>query len=309
MPKVSVIIPSYNSAKYLSEAIDSALNQTFKDFELIVVDDGSTDNTAEILSKYGNKIRCFSQENKGVSAARNRGIRESKGEYIAFLDSDDIWLPKKLELQMQKLSNNPEYTWSYCDKISVFEDGIKEEDNNNLIKPLEGYIFDHLLVKNFIPTPSVIIKRGCFESAGLFDENLLHLEDYDLFLRLAKDYPISFVNKKLFIRRVHQNSICRTWKKITYFSHLKVLNNFIANNKSFLRRKKSLIYHRFGNLHYKIARLYFLNGESKLKVVYQLLLSMRYLNKMGKSGLLIFAILFSDIETIKRRITDRWQWN
>ena len=105
---VSVIIPTYNRAKYITSAIDSVLSQTYNNIEIIVVDDGSNDSTREVLYRYGNKIRYVYQENLGVSAARNRGIELSKGEWIAFLDSDDVWFPKKLSVQMEHISERPE---------------------------------------------------------------------------------------------------------------------------------------------------------------------------------------------------------
>src|SRR5690349_3602213 len=107
MPKVSVIIPTYNRAQFIARAVDSVLEQTYKDFEIIVIDDGSSDNTQEILKAYEGKIRYVYQQNKGISAARNRGIQEAKGEYIAFLDSDDVWKPEKLSVQVAILDVNP----------------------------------------------------------------------------------------------------------------------------------------------------------------------------------------------------------
>src|SRR4030067_1245470 len=121
MPQISVIIPCFNSGKYLRECLDSVLSQTSQDFEVIVVDDGSTDDTPSIIKSYGSRVRLIRQDNKGPSSARNAGIKIAQGNYIAFQDADDVWLPRKLELQYRFLQENPPYLWVYSD-MSTFND-------------------------------------------------------------------------------------------------------------------------------------------------------------------------------------------
>jgi glycosyltransferase involved in cell wall biosynthesis len=206
VPLVSIIIPTYNRSAAVSEAIDSVLEQTFKDREIIVVDDGSTDNTKELLLlKYGDKIVYVYQANSGVSSARNTGIKTAKGKYIAFLDSDDIWLPDKMAKQIELFETLPDNVGLvYC---SV----IHETQGQRTIRwaRLRGDVFRERLLNDdraAIYIPSVMIRRECFEKIGLFDEFLRRAEDRDLYLRLTRNYLIDFIEKPLvLIRRVDKS--------------------------------------------------------------------------------------------------------
>ncbi|HBR15685.1 MAG TPA: hypothetical protein DD723_09160 [Candidatus Omnitrophica bacterium] len=190
MPKVSVIIPTYNRSDFIGRAIESVLKQTFQDYEIIIVDDGSTDETREIvlwLSKVNDKIKYFYQPNKGVSAARNRGLEEAKGEFIAFLDSDDSWAPEKLALQVKILEEHPRVGIVYAIMPMVDEKGeslgaTQEHSGNN---------FKDLIVKGgHYPTSAVITRKASFQKAGLFDEAMPILEDIDMWLRIARFYDV-----------------------------------------------------------------------------------------------------------------------
>ena len=220
--KVSVIIPTYNYAHYITEAVESVLNQTYKDFEIIVVDDGSTDNTKEVIRPYLNKIKYIYQQNSGPSAARNRGIKEAKGEYIAFLDADDIWLPQKLELQIKFIEKEKELGLVFSDMTCFNEKGILKksflkdipvfndlciESLSSIEKIISDDVFNALLQGNFIPTNTVIVKKECFDKVGLFDENLLFVEDRDMWLRIALAYRIGFIKLPLVKRRFHRRNI------------------------------------------------------------------------------------------------------
>jgi len=196
--KVSVIIPTYNRAKFLEEAINSVLNQTYKDFEIIVVDDGSTDNTKEIIRKFGEIIYIY-QKNKGVSSARNKGIKMSRGEYIAFLDSDDLWLKRKLEKQMKIFEKYPENKICHTNEIWI-RDG-KRINQGKRHQKYGGYIFDKVLPLCIISPSSVVIKREVFEKVGLFDERLKVCEDYDMWLRICAHYKVYFLDEPLIIKR------------------------------------------------------------------------------------------------------------
>lgn len=201
-PRVSVVIPCYNRARHIEKAIDSVFGQTTGNVEIILVDDGSTDNTRDIIAgKYGDRVRYIYQENQGIPGARNTGIRQARGEYVAFLDSDDYWRPNKLERQLALFEAHPEYGMvaCRCDKIQCAENPKKPN------RPLSyqgrrgksGWVLKDLFVKNFIRTSSVIIRRNCFEKVGLFDETLLQTQDYDLWLRMAAAYPVGFINEPL----------------------------------------------------------------------------------------------------------------
>lgn len=210
MPRVSVIIPVFNRADLISEAIDSVLAQTYRDFEIIIVDDGSTDNTLRVLSDYKahNNVRVISQRNQGQAIARNTGIQASKGVLIAFLDSDDLWLPEKLQRQVSLFDSIPNLAWCYSDAMCF--SGKKNEDLypfSRCNKPYEGQIAPHLLLRCFIPTLTVVIQRWVFEEVGFFHKLAAAGEDWDLWLRIAAKYPVRRVSEVLARYRVHEGNI------------------------------------------------------------------------------------------------------
>lgn len=200
MPKVSVIIPTYNRLAMLREAVDSVLAQDFEDMELLVVDDGSTDGTAEEMEQYGGRVKLLRQpENKGVSAARNKGILHARGKYIAFLDSDDLWVKGKLKIQTAFLQDNPHYPVCYTDEIWI----RKGKRVNPMRKHAKysGWIFEKCLPLCIISPSSVMMKKALFSKVGLFDEALPVCEDYDFWLRISARFPVFFIERKLIIKR------------------------------------------------------------------------------------------------------------
>ncbi len=199
MPTVSVIIPTYNRAAFVTEAIDSVLAQTFRDVELIVVDDGSTDDTRDRLAAYGERIRLVCEENHGVSHARNVGIRAARGEYIALLDSDDLWLPKKLETQVAVMNAQPDLQLCHTEEIWIRR-GVRVNQMKKHQKH-GGYIFPNCLPFCVISPSSVMIRRALFDDVGYFDESLPACEDYDLWLRITKIYPVYFIETPLIVKR------------------------------------------------------------------------------------------------------------
>ncbi|MCK4529078.1 glycosyltransferase, partial [candidate division WOR-3 bacterium] len=192
-PKVSVIIPTYNRVHLIGRAIQSVLEQSYQDFEIIVVDDASTDNTGEVVrSLKDERIRYIRHEkNKGAAAARNTGIKVARGEYIAFQDSDDEWLPEKLEKQMKAFDNAPpEVGVVYTDMQRINEDGGIEYWHSPRILPEDGIIYKDALdyrVMN-IGIQSAVIKKECFDKVGMFDERFPRFIDLELFIRLSKYY-------------------------------------------------------------------------------------------------------------------------
>ncbi len=197
---ISVIIPTYNRADFVLEAIESVLNQTYQNFELIVVDDGSTDETEEKVQKsFPNKLSFIKQPNQGVSSARNTGIQSSNGDWIAFLDSDDYWLPKKLDIQTMFLQKNQSALICQTEEIWIRKD--KRVNQKKIHKKHSGLIFEYCLPLCIVSSSSVIIKRELLDRVGGFDTNLPACEDYDLWLRIAKDHPIYFIDEPLIIKR------------------------------------------------------------------------------------------------------------
>ena len=199
MPQVSVILPSWNRAGWLKKSIDSVLEQTFRDFELIVVDDASTDSTQEILTGYSGKIRSITfAKNLGVSAARNAAIKNCDSEWIAFLDSDDYWHPDKLQKQIAQTVIRTECPIHFTDEIWI-RNGVRVNPKKKHQK-LDGWIFKPSLELCLISPSTVLLKRELFEVHGLFDENLPICEDYDLWLRLTAQHQVALLSEKLMTR-------------------------------------------------------------------------------------------------------------
>jgi glycosyltransferase involved in cell wall biosynthesis len=198
-PQVSVIIPTYNRGRVIKEAIDSVLAQDYTEFELIVVDDGSTDHTSDVLDSYRNVIKVLSQKNKGVSAARNRGIAEASGKFIAFLDSDDLWLPQKLSTQVEFFNKTPDALICQTEEVWI-RNGLRVNPKKRHKKP-SGMIFKLSLELCLVSPSAVMIKRSLFDRVGEFDETLPACEDYDLWLRISSRFPIYLVDTPLIIKR------------------------------------------------------------------------------------------------------------
>lgn len=203
---ISIIIPTYNRAELLKAAVMSALKQTYLDTEIIIVDDGSTDHTSKVVKQLQvdfsqKKIRYIKQaENQGAAVARNTGILAAKGEYIAFLDSDDVWMEEKLLKQMQVLQAQEEDTaMIYCEYIYHDIHGKEGISPSRELKPeiKSGNMLLPLLAIPMIGTPTMLIKKRCLLAVGMFDASLRSLEDYELSLRIAKRYKIAFLPEPL----------------------------------------------------------------------------------------------------------------
>lgn len=210
-PKVSVIIATFNRGDMIVESLESVMNQTYTDFEVIVVDDGSTDNTEEALKPYFDRITYIRQDNAGAAAARNRGGEVAKGEYIAFQDSDDIWLPDKLKKQIAFFERNPQYTMATCNGI-IF--GIPEEAGRLAIaqkraKRLEkeGVTLRSTFMKSSIRCVAMILKRSVFEEVGGFDTDMRSSIDLELAFRVLTKYKIGFQNDAMIKIRMHSDNL------------------------------------------------------------------------------------------------------
>ncbi|PID77797.1 MAG: glycosyl transferase [Deltaproteobacteria bacterium] len=197
---VSVIIPVFNRDWGIREAVDSVLEQTYKNFELIIVDDGSYDNTRKILESYNSKrINVIRQKNMGVSAARNTGIKKASGDYIAFLDSDDKWIPEKLEIQMDYFSKHPEIFVCQTNEIWI-RNGKRINPSKKHKKP-QGDIFIDSLSLCLVSPSAVMMKKEFFFKAGFFDESMKVCEDYDLWLRAGLLFDFYLIDKECVIKR------------------------------------------------------------------------------------------------------------
>lgn len=226
MPKVSVIIPAYNSMTYLPKTLESVLQQTFTDFEVSIINDGSSDNIVEwALQITDARVRLISQPNQGVSVARNTGITHAQGEYIAFLDADDLWEPSKLEKQVRCLEDNPAvglvYTWTNF---------IDESDNPtgvSIVSHAEGNVWEQIVVRDMISTgSSPMIRRECFASVGVFDANISIGEDRDMWSRIAARYPFAVVKEPLTLYRRHSRNTTKNSKKIVHELHQVIEKSF-----------------------------------------------------------------------------------
>lgn len=221
-PPVSVVIPAYNRADSIREAIESVLRQTWTDFELIVVDDGSTDGTLEAAAEVRDpRVRLVSNpQNTGAAGARNTGVSEARGTWIAFQDSDDEWLPQKLEKQMARLAENPAFVGAYCGLLTVGRLDPRPGERTHLryvphisVTPAEGDILVPLLARNLISTQTLVVRRDLFLELGRFDEATTPVEDWDFVLRLAHRGPIAFIDEPLVHQHFSANSITRMAKR------------------------------------------------------------------------------------------------
>ncbi len=209
-PKVSIVIPAYNSMKYLPDTLSSVWRQTFTDFEVLVVNDGSSDNIKEWASQVkDSRFKFISQANQGVSAARNAGILASQGDYIALLDADDLWAPTKLETHVLCLDKNPK-VGLVCSWTAMMN--AQGQPTGRFMKPVaDGNIYTKILVKNIIDCPSVLVRRSCFNEVGLFDTNIRYNEDWEMWIRIAARYEFAVIKEPLVYYRQHPNNVSKNW--------------------------------------------------------------------------------------------------
>lgn len=251
---VTAIIPNYNYASYLTEAIDSVLAQTYPFIEIIVVDDGSTDGSREVLEGYNGRVRAIFQQNGGVSAARNAGVAASLGEFIAFLDADDVWMPEKIERQVERFQRDR--------SLGLVHVGVSEIDaagavTGTRVDGLEGNVAAELLLfeRSVIlgGGSGLMVTREAFDRAGGFDTQLSTSADWDFFYRIASRYPVGFVAEPLMKYRYHGSNM---HGKINVMEHDMLLGykKAFAQGTSVRRRRA------YGNLHRTLAGSFFVAG-------------------------------------------------
>jgi len=254
MPKVSVIIPTHNRAGLLEKAVKSVLYQSYTDFEILVCDDASTDNTREVIEGFtDNRIRFTRHErNIGVTAVRNSAIRGSRGDYIAFLDDDDEWLPGKLENQVDLLERS-------TDKLGVAYTGVNCIDmkHGNLVKisvpQYRGYILNNLLYDNFVTTSTTVVKKTCFEKVGLFDPEFGYAEDYDMWIRIATEFEFDFIARPMINYGLHLDKI-----SMNYNTAIKGLERLIIKYERLFSGNKSA----YANQLFAIGVFYCYSGNT-----------------------------------------------
>ena len=214
-PQITVIIPTFNRAWVLAKAVDSVLEQTLRPEEIIVVDDGSTDETPELLAAYGDSIRVLTQPNQGVSAARNRAIRYSSGDFIALLDSDDSWRPEKLACQMDFFFDHPDAMICQTQETWI-RNGRRVNPMHKHAKP-SGMIFEPSLHRCLVSPSAVMMKKAVFDLKGMFNPDFTVCEDYDLWLRISTDIPIYLIDRPLIIKYGgHDDQLSRSHSQDRY---------------------------------------------------------------------------------------------
>lgn len=266
MPEVSIIITTYNYGHLIAASIDSVINQDYDDFELIVVDDGSTDDTRAVVSSYSDRIRYVWQEHLGIAEARNRGIAEARSDLIAFQDADDLWAPNTLSVRVEAMRLHPELGL-------IFGDAMVERDGEVIVpsflreravlrdldtvcekgdfRIIAESAFAALLRERFIPIPSIIIPKRRFEEVGPWDASFEGVEDYEFYLRLAKRFRIGYVDRVLVKCRIHgANVSCSVGKQNQ--RRINLLRTFM-DDPELLSRDRAALRRRLSELHLESA--------------------------------------------------------
>lgn len=226
IPRISVIIPTHNRADLLIEALESVFSQTWSNYEVIVVNDGSTDNTAERIRPYLDRVHYLHQSNRGVAAARNLGIRHSRGNLICFLDSDDLWVPTKLQEQIAFAEQNPQYAL-IATEIDTFNSKghVERSRKARMYRIHNGMIAEHLLFDNWIQTSTVMVRREVLLRVGGFDEDVGQFgEDWLLWMRIATESPVYFMPRPLVNYRMHERKLTSWMPESQYKSLMRIFD-------------------------------------------------------------------------------------
>lgn len=211
---ISVVIPTYNSAGYICEAIDSVLNQTCSDYEILVIDDGSTDNTGVLVQSRYPAIRYIRTENKGVSHARNLGISKARGELIAFLDADDRWMPEKIEKQAALFQADKTIGMVFTENYFFNEQGVSAFTANKRSRLMRGNIVRNIFLNSYVVTSTVMVRKSVFDRVGLFEEELAVAEDDNMWMRIGMKHRIELLDERLVQYRMTAGSLSSDFKAI-----------------------------------------------------------------------------------------------
>lgn len=237
---VSVVITCYNYGRYLENCLNSVFQQTFKDFEILLIDDGSTDHTQDVVAQFRDKpnLNYFYQKNQGQANAKNNGIKHSKGDFIAFLDADDIWAEDKLEKQIS-LFESDKVCVVYSRSNYIDENGkpLAYKLSGKYLLPRRGQVTEFLFLDNFVPFSSAVVRKECFKNCGLFDESLKMAIDWDLWLRISTEYHFDYVNEPLLKYRVGHSDQMSKNAFVRNSCCDKIMERFLENNKDLLSKK------------------------------------------------------------------------
>jgi glycosyltransferase involved in cell wall biosynthesis len=269
MVDVSVIITCYNYGRYLTEAIDSVLKQTYRNYEVIIINDGSTDNSDDIINSYviqSNKIRYYKQNNQGQARAKNKGIQMSLGKYVAFLDADDIWKNDIIEKRLLLFKDeNVGVVFTKADYIDRTSKRVKLKLSGKYLVPSRGNVTKKLIFDNFVPFSSAMVRNECFFTIGMFDEKLEMAIDWDLWLRISTKYQFDFVGEHLLLYRVgHEGQLSRNIEKRLVCID-KILQKFATEYPQILPWK---IYYKKNSYSYYNRGIYFSKKDLDLSNKY-----------------------------------------
>lgn len=261
MATVSVIIPVLNCKKYIGDSIRSILGQSYHDFEIIIVDGGSTDGTLDEIAKFRNNVTLI-RTKKGTAFQKNLGVKAANGKFIAFLDADDLFLPEKLKITIKFLEENPSFGLVYSDSIWCGEEGKTIMLSTDEWKPESGWVFKELLKGCFISTTSVVVcRKEALVKAGLFDVSFAQSEDYELWLRIDTFYPIGYLNLPLVKHRIWEGNITKK-RREALFCNLRLIHKVlrhchtpIYNNVGLGWFMRAFLYFRIGHILYYLQRM------------------------------------------------------
>jgi glycosyltransferase involved in cell wall biosynthesis len=266
--QVSVIIPTYNGSRYLLGAVKSVLDQNYPDMEIIVVDDGSTEDICSVLDPFLDRIIYLRQDNAGVGAARNMGIRKAKGKYVAFLDDDDLWLPGNIKSLVQLLDNDHQCALAYSYPTLIDENG-EEISNERPSRMPSGDVYLELLRKNRINTASVtMLRRSILEEVGYFNTDIIS-EDWDLWLRIARKYRVLFCDKMIVCYRIRSNSLSKKYDRMLD-GHVSVVKSALAHQGNIIgqnckKRIRQAAKWNLNEAYSKYAFLYYYDSKDREK--------------------------------------------
>jgi len=258
--RVSVIVPVFNGEKYIGETLRSVFSQDYANLEVIVVNDGSTDATLQEILPFRDHSNFIylEQPNRGVSAARNKGLMCATGEFVAFLDHDDLWLPQKIRLQVEYLTSHPEVALVHSDYSAIDANGSPTYLYRSPRWPtnVEGYCFKDLFIRNRLALLTVMVRTACLDRVGEFNEKITAAEDYEMWLRLAWYYPFGYLSERLAYYRLHDsNASCN--KLNMELMELFVIDSILAKFPEVSRIiRRRLVRERLGELNYSVGSLY-----------------------------------------------------
>ncbi len=262
---ISVIVPTYNCARFLPESLGSVLSQTYDFYETIVVDDGSTDNTKAVLNPFMQKIKYIHlEQNRGLPAARNAGIQSAQGKYIAFLDADDLWLPEKLQTDRESFNKYPDVGMVYSRHINIDEKGYALGDGRRKRLP-SGNIFIRLFSEqNFIISSSVVVRKDVFETTGLFDEQLFNCQDWDMWLRIAFYFKVAGINKPMVKYRHNPRSLSKNRDNVLKYQKQVIDKTYTVFKDKMCGMSEKLYKKRLASHYAKAGRYYLRIGNRSL---------------------------------------------